>query len=571
MLTYRRVLASGRAEGDGGYALALSALVLIPLLLIAGLAVDLGSWHASGTRIQRAADAAALAGVTFLPKGEAVATERARDVAASNGFVHGANGITVDVAQVSAEQLRVTIRDGSVARYLTGIMSNDPVEIERSSTAEYIMPVPLGSPRNFLGTHRLLGDANAENFWLGISGYCSSKEQGDRITAFSDANWNKFHYQHTTANPVEFQGCDPSGAAIPNAEYRPEGYFYAVHVPEGAGSVDIQAYDLPFCSATPDPAVPQDARPGDIAGFGGGPFTLDWKVRGGGLNPRDAPVLPGGEGSLVGQTTNTGVCADDGTVNSTTRECASKSTTWALCWQTLHTVGPGLYFVQLTPAVPADKNTYQGSNHFALRAKHTSTFSPCSAQADPETCPNVYGLEHLGVYAGRSQAGPAEFYLAEIGQQHGGKTMEVTLWDPGEGAETIQILDPTGQPIGFNWRILCQDGTARPSCPEWAPKGGWSGVATAAGGLDVSGRQFQGPSTPPDWDYQQAGPNRLSDYKYNGRHIRIEIPLPADLDAAYSGQTWWRVRYTTNETTATDRTTWSVIVRGDPVRLVPNR
>jgi hypothetical protein len=66
----------------------------------------------------------------------------------------------------------------------------------------------------------------------------------------------------------------------------------------------------------------------------------------------------------------------------------------------------------------------------------------------------------------------------------------------------------------------------------------------------------------------QPRAHRLSSSRYNDRLIRLEVPLPSDITAAYGGLTWWRVQYLVGSS-PTDRTTWSVIVRGDPVRLVP--
>ncbi len=534
----------GRA--DAGYAMALAALILIPLLLIAGLAVDVGAWHATGTSIQRAADAASLAGVTFLPRGPDEAISRARAVAAQNGYTDGVDGVTVLVEPRPEQKLKVTITDNSVPRYLTSVVGGD-IQITRSSTAQYILPVALGSPRNFLGTHRLMGipPINAlsldENYWLAMSGYCASKEQGDRIGPFSDANFPSSGFQ-----------CNPgSNGVIANDEYRDAGYFYAVTVPDGyAGSLAIQAYDLPYCGGL---GPSNDFRPNDRTGA----FDLDWTIRdNNSLNPLDATEIV--SGSLNGDNPTDCATTQDGS-----RECTGSA--WALCWRTLHTmnapVDPGIYFIQLS-AQPDLSSTLQGTNQFALRAKSGPTFTPCTADSTEgpplysANCPNVFGIEHLGVYAGLG-ASQASFFLADIGPEHNGKTMEITLWDSGEGADKIQILDPNGAPVGFDWTILCQDVTNPPCISEADPSGGRSGTAPAVPGLDVS---LTGP---------QPGPNRLSPSKYNDRHIRIEIPLPADILAAYSGRTWWKIQYTTGGQ-PTDRTTWSVIVKGDPVRLVPN-
>ena len=43
----------------------------------------------------------------------------------------------------------------------------------------------------------------------------------------------------------------------------------------------------------------------------------------------------------------------------------------------------------------------------------------------------------------------ANFYLAQIDPVHAGKTMRVNLFDAGEGAQQLQILDPNGNPATF--------------------------------------------------------------------------------------------------------------------------
>jgi hypothetical protein len=69
------------------------------------------------------------------------------------------------------------------------------------------------------------------------------------------------------------------------------------------------------------------------------------------------------------------------------------------------------------------------------------------------------------------------------------------------------------------------------------------------------------------------GARNEQDGRYSDRLIRLRVALPDDLRAAYGTGTWWRIRYTTCSGTGCsvgDRTTWSVSITGDPVRLVPN-
>src|SRR5690349_18516080 len=90
----RRPGARRRLRGEKGYALVLAALMLLPLLAFAGFATDVGAWYARANRMQRAADAASLAGVVWMPD-LAQARTVALATAQRNGFVNGQNDITI--------------------------------------------------------------------------------------------------------------------------------------------------------------------------------------------------------------------------------------------------------------------------------------------------------------------------------------------------------------------------------------------------------------------------------------------------------------------------------------------
>ena len=71
---------------DGGYVLAKFALLLVPLLLMTGLSVDVGYWYNRASDIQKAADAAALAGVVWMPGDPASARAAAVATLHKNGI-----------------------------------------------------------------------------------------------------------------------------------------------------------------------------------------------------------------------------------------------------------------------------------------------------------------------------------------------------------------------------------------------------------------------------------------------------------------------------------------------------
>ena len=164
------------------------SLLLVALLGMAGVVVDLGSWQVEASRAQQAADAAALAAVVRLPDGAAAATARAVDVAADNGFTHGDDldgdgtaDVSVTVRVLGGETLEVTVTTTEVPQYFTRVLrGDDSPTITRRSTAQYVQPVPLGSPRNYLGTNQLLASQTSgdgiENFYLAVSGHCTRRE-----------------------------------------------------------------------------------------------------------------------------------------------------------------------------------------------------------------------------------------------------------------------------------------------------------------------------------------------------------------------------------------------------------
>jgi hypothetical protein len=127
--------------------------------------------------------------------------------------------------------------------------------------------------------------------------------------------------------------------------------------------------------------------------------------------------------------------------------------------------------------------------------------------------------------------------------------------------------------------VACKDSSYRSesgstTCPtnenQNGPPGGWG--PNNANYLDVSGgtTSAQRPWRLCSGTTPNTGCN-TQDGRYSDRLIRLQFDLPDDIDAAYSGRTWWRIRYTVPSSgTLGDRTTWSISIKGDPLRLVPN-
>ncbi|MGL5908748.1 MAG: pilus assembly protein TadG-related protein, partial [Phycicoccus sp.] len=75
-----------RRRDEEGYVAITTGLLLIVLMAFCAFAVDVGNWYLTGQRAQRAADAAALGGVTKLPGDQPAAFSIADQYASGNGF-----------------------------------------------------------------------------------------------------------------------------------------------------------------------------------------------------------------------------------------------------------------------------------------------------------------------------------------------------------------------------------------------------------------------------------------------------------------------------------------------------
>jgi hypothetical protein len=238
----------------------------------------------------------------------------------------------------------------------------------------------------------------------------------------------------------------------------------------------------------------------------------------------------------------------------TTREVTSGNSTYQ-GWDTIGTITnptPGAtYYLQVY--TEAGQSHSEGSNGFAVRAANGGSFSACSTitgAVNPNysaSCVQVHGYADMSVFANLGGS-TAEFYLAQVGAQYAGKTMTIDLFDLGEGATQVQLLDPRGNVTAFNWSTECSN-------PPAPATGGCSGTNVTSLNPGVSGAN-------------QPYPRVVSSWVYNDRQLTLTVKLPNDYgDSSYGGKEWWKVRYTVGSS-PTDRTTWSVNISGSPVHLV---
>ena len=175
-----------------------------------------------------------------------------------------------------------------------------------------------------------------------------------------------------------------------------------------------------------------------------------------------------------------------------------------------------------------------------------------AAQQDrqPGTAPKqtVTAYTHARMFPGNS-IGLARLYLAEIAEEHAGKQMEIILFDPADGIDSVRVVKPDGTYATLEWYTT--------DCREYGY---------------LCGRGDLGSPTAPISQTCGAVPclKQASGISFQDRTIRIVIPLTGYSCQKTVGQPdncWWQVEYEDSDTNANETTTWGVSLTGDPIRL----
>lgn len=497
---------------DRGVALPFVALMLTVLLGMTALAVDLGWLYLNSSRVQRGADAAALAAVVHLPHNNAGVNSNTIDGANANGWDVGTlNGTPVvgggnDIAEwqpLSDNRLEVSLT-ASVPTFFLKVFGMDEVTISRRATAEYIKPVPMGSPSSCFGITSYISNSslNAQglghcigwtmNFWAAINGPYTPKEQGD---PFSTAC-------HTVNGSAT--ACSPSSAT--NPQYRPSGYYYGIEVPAGKSSFSVKIFDAGFYQRSV--SNPCQYQTGDCIADGS-QVTTTYTV----YHPDDTPLDPSNNPFQV--------CSPDvigpgngSTINNWTTMC------------TLNNPPAGIYVLNVRSSGGG------GNNSYAVGVSTTGGAAGEHAR--------VYAINDMSIFTNSGGSSVATVYLAEVDPFHAGKTLLLDFFDPGEnpsGNAFVEVRTPANNSASCSWT---------------ATNGGGSGGAT------VNPCRIQSTVS--------------GTAQFNGHWLNSRINIPSGYTCAttpVNPNCYWTMRLELG-TTSQDRTTWAARVIGNPVRLVPN-
>ncbi len=221
-----------RARHDErGYIAVTTGLILLVLMCFSAFAVDVGNWYLTGQRAQRAADAAALAGVTKLPGNQTGAFSMAQSYSSNNGFTQGVRETTVTTSLSGGPtRLRVDVTR-TVDNIFGSLLGRPQTTISRYAVADFAGPVPLGSPCNRFGDDPDPGSTSSENcdntglFWANVGSPGARKVSGDA-------------FQNNNCTSGE-DGC----SGTKNMDYDARGHVFTVTLRQPVSQLKIEAFD----------------------------------------------------------------------------------------------------------------------------------------------------------------------------------------------------------------------------------------------------------------------------------------------------------------------------------------
>ncbi len=392
-------------DNDRGAALALVAASLVVLMGMAAFGSDLAWFYLNASRIQRAADAAALGGVVWLPGQVGTANSTAVDIALRNGYDDSLVDVDVTPGVVPGEpnRLRVTIRD-VVPTFFVKIFGFDTMAISRTATAEFIPPLKLGSPSNQFGNScdpAQAGCSGQANFWANIHGKWTDRGMGNAYSSWCD-------------NTSDVPGC----AQQPSPPARSTGYLYGI---ESGSSFTVQFNDLAFRNTSGGVATSDNLRTGDRGCEDWGPSSAA------SCGPTMIVTLYAPDPTPLDVSDNAVLC--QAVVPPIPQVVATAPYGFSppdgqSCWTQS---GSGIYVLQVRHQDPGNTVDRAGLNRYSVRS----------------TTGNLFAVGDFSIYNNFSGS-VTSFHLAEVPTYYHGKTFVVELYDPGESSAngTLQVVGP---------------------------------------------------------------------------------------------------------------------------------
>ncbi len=522
------------ASEDRGQTLVVAALVMTILFGLAGLALDVAWYELNLVRIQRAADAAALAGVVYLPGNPSGAISAALAEATKNGYANGTGGVSVVPRRdpINNSILDVTVQ-APVQTYMARLFGTPTIQGSRTAAAEFVLPVPMGSPQDYYGIANLCRNSDTPTS-------CSAVPSATGVgTLATQGFWGSVLTKGANRANGDAYSTYYNPAPTLNTGFDPNGYSYIAEFPAGTVGGAVWIYDPIFCATGRRATSPfQRLGTGDVWYSIAATRTVTtefklWSMNGTPYSTAD-DVLIASDGGLFTNMDYVDKGADYGGDHnyifgyngSSSLDCATSPyhNAW---WRLASGLGEGQYRLQVVTS--SGSTGQQAANNFGIQLT-----------ASVGTGMRIYGQSRMCAYVNVGSS-TALLYLAQVDTAHAGKTLEIKLFDPGDITNTtMRIKQPTD--LGYVDASFTFTAT------------GSSGGAPTSGG--------------PQTSLQTS--NALTNF-YNNQWVTISVALPPSYVAVtppFETQPgWWKIEYTVG-TSGQDVTTWEVTIRGNPVHLV---
>jgi len=606
-----------RLKKQGGQAIVLLALTGTLLIGGVGIAVDLAVGYMYSIAAERAAAAAALSGVVFMPDqftpASAVpvgsrndATDRAVDEAKRNAFdpADAANAVTVSPATVPGHpnQLKVTVSRNAPVFFMQ-LFGFSTYRVARTAIAAYLPPISLGQPGSQIGSS--LGELGRTRFaFMREEGWATDRSQGD---AYTPDPLGGGYGASTDKHQISYSnGSEPRYATLRDLG----GYNYRITIPTGGAGGKVQVYNAAFApDGTGGSANFCDNNNSNPAARTCSVGGNQWfhEDDGGPFDPNDATRYTAMRYTLF-RVNNVFIRASDQMLAQMTvypidaRNWSQPANQYkAMGGPTINQTVTQLYS-GTTPSNMfiyhnwVDVATYVGASDNQLVSLQTfpNPYLVGGVLQPGEYRLRVDALDHNGTLANSTQtghkayavravnpnlsacatcavsawddmsfftpfdAGPGGSFsmqLFRLTPDYAGLTVSVDLWDPGDIASTSGFV-----------RININDPAGNNNFPGGVnvynlgvqrsnlASGTYTVLASAAGGNTSA--TFVATDT-------------SRGISANSNWIHVEIPVPGNYNPA-PGADWWTMQYVTGAgTVAVDTVTVAVGLKGGPLHLLP--
>ncbi len=334
-----------------------------------------------------------------------------------------------------------------------------------------------------------------------------------------------------------------------NLMYRPStdanrGYWYTIKIPAGlSGAIVVSVFD-----ASSNPSGSTSTLAGDAAinvsnGAVNGAFETEYTVY------QQNNALDFAVRSLVGSSPG------DTTEGSCHWKLGSQSD-FRGQWKTLCTLNGVSSGETYLLNVRTNGTTGSGLNGYAVQACAQGN---CGATLQPRLAAH----SDMTIFNNVTE-GDATFYLAEVGPQYNGRVLVVNLYDAGDvnGDADLFVMKPS--PSAPKPTVHVPAATCKYTASPF-PNPAQNNSAGGGTGTQVL--------TPHASDNNSTCMVRTDDQKYNGEWLQIRITIPTTYTCTMgvdpettANSCWWGIKYDF-EDTATDVTTWTTRIEGNPLRL----